>query len=99
MIRWLVLEGWGISDELWKGGVSDADEPREKDVGIQCGTIPSELGYESGEAEAMEGLGLDYLIDEHQKLAVEGEEPGRASVRGRYGTIGHSVEGESEGSG
>ena len=76
VLRWLVLEGWGISDELWKGGVSEADEPRERDGGIQCGAIPSELGYESGEAEAMEGLEWDDLIDEHQKLAVEGEEPG-----------------------
>ena len=47
-MQWLVLEGWGISDELWKGGVSEVDEPREKGGGIQCGTIPSELGYESG---------------------------------------------------
>ena len=56
--------------------MSEADEPRERDGGIQCGAIPSELGYESGEAEAMEGLEWDDLIDEHQKLAVEGEEPG-----------------------
>ena len=57
--------------------MSDADEPREKAGGIQCGMIPSELGCESGESEAMEGLEWDDLIDEHQKLAIEGEEPGR----------------------
>ena len=28
VLRWLVLEGWGISDELWKGGVSEVDEGR-----------------------------------------------------------------------
>ena len=76
VLRWLVLEGWGISDELWKGGVSEADEPRERGGGIQCGALPSELGYESGEAEAMQGLEWDDLIDEHQKLAIEGAEPG-----------------------
>ena len=41
VLKWLVLEGWGISDELWNGGVSEVDEPREKGGGIQCGTVPS----------------------------------------------------------
>ena len=35
--------------------MSEADEPRERLDGIQCGVIPSELGFENGEAEAMEG--------------------------------------------
>ena len=76
VLRWLVLEGWGVSDELWKGGLSEADEPRERLDGIQCGVMPSELGFENGEAEAMEGLEWEDLIEEHQRLAVEGEEPG-----------------------
>ena len=37
VLKWLVLEGWGISDELWKGGLGEADEPRERLDGIQCG--------------------------------------------------------------
>ena len=76
VLRWLVLEGWGISDELWKGGLRKADEPRERGGGTQCGVIPSELGFENGEAAAMEGMDRDDIIDDHQRLAVEGEEPG-----------------------
>ena len=94
VLKWLVLEGWGVSDELWKGGLSEADEPRERLDGIQCGVIPSELGFESGEAEAMEGLEWEDLIDEHQRLAVEGEEPG-GLVSGE--TIGECVKGKLEG--
>ena len=56
--------------------MSEADEPRERVDGIQCGVIPSELGFENGEAEAMEGLEWEDMIEEHQRLAVEGEEPG-----------------------
>ena len=41
VLRWLVTEGWGISDELWQGGVSEADEPREGDGGGQCGGLRS----------------------------------------------------------
>ena len=48
VLRWLVLEGWGISHELWQGFLSEADGPRERDGGIQCGVIPSELGFEDG---------------------------------------------------
>ena len=54
-----------VSDELWKGGLSEADEPRERLDGIQCGVIPSELGFENGEAEAMGGLEWEDLIEEH----------------------------------
>ena len=40
------------------------------------GSVPTELGFEDGEAEAMEGQQWSDAIDEHQRQAVEGEEPG-----------------------
>ena len=84
----MVHEGWGISDELWKGGLSEADEPRERGVEIQCGVIPSELGFENGEAEAMEGMEWDDIVDEHQRLAVEGEEQGGLVSGGHLAPLG-----------
>ena len=83
------IEGWGIiSDELWQGGLSEADEPRKRDEGIQCGLIPSELGFENGEAEAMAGMEWDDIMDEHQRLAVEGDEPGGLVSGGHLAPLG-----------
>ena len=40
-----------------------------------------ELGFEDGEAEAMEGAEWSDIIDEHQRQAVEGAEPGGLVIR------------------
>ena len=74
--RWLVQVGWGISDELWIGELSEFDEPQERRGDVVCGELPAELGFKDGEAETMEGIEWNDLIDEHQRQAVEGEEPG-----------------------